>query len=241
MKKRRWGVWIALIITAVLLCTVAGVAYWQKNNIAALVNFMRYDETQLEEKMVESKKTVDEVVQSYEIDDLRDLTPEEEEKLREGKITVEEAFALMREPKTPEADTPPKSTASPEASSSSKTDPARGEKEIVSDYVGQMYRLKAEFIGKLGAAERRAIAEYRALTPEQKKTSKQSLITKYLGEGNALERSCDARVAEVLKNMTAELKGVNGDLSIIKTIQKAYDDEKMLKKSYYLSNYSAAF
>ena len=52
---------------------------------------------------------------------------------------------------------------------------------------------------------------------------------------NSLMSQCDGRVATLLGELESELRAAGGDLSIITTIKNAYENEKNLKKAYYMS------
>ena len=53
-----------------------------------------------------------------------------------------------------------------------------------------------------------------------------------------LEKTCDSEVDKVVTELEKKLKELKGDLGIIQTIRNAYEEEKELKKSYYLSLYN---
>jgi hypothetical protein len=53
-----------------------------------------------------------------------------------------------------------------------------------------------------------------------------------------LEKTCDSEVDKVVAELEKKLKELGGDLEIIQIIKDAYDEEKELKKSYYLSLYN---
>lgn len=78
-----------------LLALVLGVGIWQKQNVQALWEGMNYNEEQLKDQMETSKEKVQEALQEYEIQGIRDLTVEEEEKLMKGELSVEQALDLI--------------------------------------------------------------------------------------------------------------------------------------------------
>ncbi len=98
--------------------------------------------------------------------------------------------------------------------------------------------LKAQYIGKLGDLEKRAKAEYISLKKAGKAvSSKQSFVSAYVSEAAGLESQCDAQVDVILSSLQKELVRQGGDISLIKAIKKAYEEEKILKKSYYINTY----
>lgn len=101
--------------------------------------------------------------------------------------------------------------------------------------VGEIYGLRASFIGQLDGLLEQAKAEYGALSPAEREKQKKSLTNKYIGLAGGLESSCDAQMEAILGRMQKHLKATGGDSSLIKEIRKTYENEKALKKSYYMS------
>ena len=86
--------------------------------------------------------------------------------------------------------------------------------------------------------ERRAIADYKSLPKEKRGLAGQKyIISKYIKEAADLEKECDGIVDGILNYLKQELESTGEDTQIIKNIKKAYEDEKVLKKSYYLNSY----
>jgi hypothetical protein len=52
-----------------------------------------------------------------------------------------------------------------------------------------------------------------------------------------MESNCDKEVANVLSVLDAQLKALNGDTQIITILRDAYENEKAVKKAYYISLY----
>ena len=101
--------------------------------------------------------------------------------------------------------------------------------------VGEIYVLRASFVGQLDGLLQQAKAEYSALSPEQREKQKSSLTSKYIGLAGNLESSCDSQMEAILSRIQKHLKETGGDTSLIKEIRKVYENEKALKKSYYMS------
>ena len=143
-----------------------------------------------------------------------------------GEISVEEAV----EKKLKELDEINKQNDKIAPEVKKKTD------KIVSEKIIEFYSLKAYYLGQLGQMEARVKADYMAL-PEEKQNlvGKKELVSKYMSVATSLLNQCDAKVDALTKEMEAEIKAVGGDLSIIKLVKEAYENEKNLKKSYYIS------
>ena len=202
---------IISIILAFMFLTAGGLAFWQRQNIKALIVSTQYTNDELAEKIDENRKAVETIVETVVGEPVKDLTFEEEEQVRNGEITVEQAMESINASKPADA---------------------------VGEQMSQMYQLKAYYISRLGELERQAKADYSALPKEKRnKSGQQDILSKYLSAGASLERECDAKVEGVLSILQAELKKQNRDLEVIKTVRKAYEDEKVLKKSYYLNTY----
>ena len=87
--------------------------------------------------------------------------------------------------------------------------------------------------------EKQAKAEYGALSPEQREKQKNSLASKYIGLAGSLEANCDSQMEAILSRIQKHLKENGGDTSLVKEIRKVYENEKALKKSYYMSMMSS--
>lgn len=250
---KSWKKWLAGISIGVLVA-VLGVGIWQKENVHALWEGMNYTEDQLKNQMETSKEKVQESLEQYEIDGIRDLTVEEEEQLMKGEISIEEALDLImnRESESAikeeegsakkeglentEAPTTPTSSADSKVSTlSTETDkPEVG--QIVEKYVEKMYTLQATFLSELGAIEAKARAVFARLPKEERNLSTaQKLAPSFINEGLALESKCDSEVSSLLNSFEAELKEAGANTDIVKNMREAYQTQKRLKKAYYLS------
>jgi hypothetical protein len=159
---------------------------------------------------------------------LRQLTDDEKAQLSSGEITENEAAALMisaPEPVGDETDTPTEK-------------PPTEVEQKVSEQIARIYVLRDVMTSKIEGLLARAKAEYDALPAEERTNAKkQELGMKYLSEADTLESGCDAQMEALLKDLTNILKDYGGDTGIISEIRQAYKDEKITKKSYYLSKY----
>lgn len=122
--------------------------------------------------------------------------------------------------------------------SESKTSVDEANEEI-SELIGKMYVLKGQFEGELAGVESWTLSQYRALTKEQKKSTaaKMEIGNQALAKALSLEKSCDAQVEQILSQIKYLLEKTNQDTSLVNSIRSAYNNEKQLMKSYYISTY----
>lgn len=147
-------------------------------------------------------------------------------------------------PPTASPQTPAQTDASDRSESSSESvagSSAESQKQnrIIGNYVAKLYLYKAQYVAKLGQLEKSAKDEYSAL-PEEKQTAaeKKAILMSKISEAAALEKTCDEQVDQLLQSLSAELTEEGGDLSILDVIRDTYENEKALKKAYYLQKLS---
>lgn len=236
MKKRR-KLKIFLIILAVIVVTASGVLAWQWDNVRSVIYFMRYSEDDLDKMLDDNKKELDSALEGIGAQMPRELTEEELQALQEGTITQTDAVEISLGKTTLQEKIEQKKPKS-QVSSGSGGSTVLVTDSPVSNLVAQLYVLKSSYMGKLGGLEAQAKAEYSA-TPAAERTAgwKSSMISKYSGKVSALEGECDAKVEAVISQIKAELAKTGGDTSIIGKIRSAYENEKQIKKAYYLNTY----
>ena len=183
----------------------------------SLIAAVQYSNEEIAEKIENQKETVSEHIKAYTQNEINGFSHEEEERIRRGEVTAEQAFESMI--------------------GSTKTE-INDTSAIVGKSIEQLYLTKASYIGKLGELERRAVSDYKSLEKEKRGLKAQkTIISHYIKEAASLEKECDGIVDELLSSLKQQLISVGADTQIIKTIKKAYEDEKILKKSYYLNLY----
>ncbi len=108
----------------------------------------------------------------------------------------------------------------------------------LADLVAQVYVIQANFNATLNAFESRIISEYKALPAEQRTAStKAKIVSDNMAYVVGLEAQCDAQIKEVTDALTKLMTENNKDTSLVDSINKAYQNEKELKKAYYISLY----
>ena len=223
MKKRTI---IALTIFIVIIIAVIVLAIYQRNNISAIITTVSKTEEEIAVELDNSKKQLAEELEDKYSTMVDDLTADEEKKIMNGELSVEEAVESIN--KKYEAKKT-QNTNTNNNNSSSKVD------ELIGDKVIELYSLKAYYLGQLGQMEATVKREYSALPKEKKNLlGVKEIANKYMGTAMSLLNQCDSQVNELISQLEKELKSLNADTSIFKTIRDTYEKEKALKKAYYL-------
>lgn len=234
MKKRK----IVLIVIICILAACGALAAYQRDNISALIKSVNYSDEELNKMMEENKKKLETEISEKYPGVVVEFTEEEEKEIMSGEVTPEEIInkkVAELEKKQAEA----KNSGS--ASENSKNDAAKNKndkntEEAINKKIIEFYSLKAYYLGRLGQLEAGVKADYAAL-PESKRNlvGKKELATKYMSAATSLMNQCDAKVSALLSELESEIKANGGDTSVISTIKSAYENEKNLKKAYYMS------
>lgn len=242
---------ILITLLIIIAAAASGLLIWQHDNISALMSGLSSSSEDLAVKMDDQRNKLKSEVEKYVSEPIEDISAEDEEKLLKGEITVEEIadkynlpLDYMKDNGKETSDyvtgltgpVPGDNFNLEEHAYESNSGTADG---AIGDSVSKMYALKAKYVNKLGELERKVFEEYKNLPEEkQNKDSKYSLVMKNMNYAADLEQKCDSEVAAVLSNLEAELKKYNGDKEIIQILQNAYEEEKKVKKAYYLSLYN---
>lgn len=238
MKK---GQKITFVAIGMVLLGLGGVALWQRENLQAVYEAMYYNPEELGSQIQSTKQEVERVLEKYDLESIRRLTPEEEEQVKKGELSLEEAVERMMPTRNEEEvgakeegvesqDTPEaKPETTPQAVSKKESD-------LVKASTVKMYELQAKYLGLLGELEARGMQALRAIPSDQRTVKKMmSVGMPFMQEGLALESQCDGEVENVLHHLKEELVAIGADYDIVETMRQAYYTEKRLKKAYYLS------
>ncbi len=213
-----------MIITAVLIALFV----WQYDNIMAVVKVVSNTNEEIAKEIDDSKILLEENLKEQYPSVISDFTAEEERQIIKGELSVEDAVAGLN--KKYETAKDEKKSNQSQSVSSPEADALIGDKAI------ELYSLKAYYLGQIGQMEAAVKKEYAKLPKEEKNlVGKQALVNKYMSTALALLSQCDAQVEELLAELKGDLEELNADTTIIKTIRNAYENEKTLKKAYYLS------
>jgi len=224
---------VLVLLTALLVC--------QYGNLESLFLSVKYTDKELADQIEASKGMVNDVLPKYNDAIVRDFTLAEEEQIRKGEITPEEAVALLSVPLVGgEAVAEEESLAGKHNDQTQETLSSQKQQDaVIGRHIASMYSLKSSYLAKLGELEREAVAEYLALPEaEQNTMAKEKIIAENLRKAAALEQACDQQVDQVLSNLRQDLQSFGGNLDIVDTLKEAYRNEKSLKKAYYMKRFN---
>lgn len=249
MKRRKTILCTILVLLAVSL---AGLFWWQRDNLKAIHAATQHTSAELEEKLEENQQMIQEAVKAAGEVTVGEISEEDRQAFREGSMTQEELMERLTNGGEGEPREEPASTSRPE--SGGKTDAApetpdaaaageKSEESAESSYqkelsalIAKVYVLREEYTLALDTMYADAKAEYLALPAEKRTTTQLAKMAKgYLSRANALEKECDGKMDEVIRAMETLIRDNNGDLGLVDTVVYTYANEKSLKKSWYMS------
>lgn len=217
MKKRNV---IILTIFIIIILAITVMAIYQRNNISAVITSVSKTEEEIAKELDNSKKQLATELEEKYSTVVSDLTADEEKQIMKGELSVEEAVENINK-KYEEKKT--------NNNNASKVD------ELIGDKVIELYSLKAYYLGQLGQMEATVKREYSALPKEKKNLlGIKEIANKHMGTAMSLLNQCDKQVNDLISQLEKELKSLKADTSILKTIRDTYENEKALKKAYYL-------
>lgn len=245
MKKRTK---ILLGIAAVLAVAAGVLCVRQWNNITAARYTLTMDQDAVSSRIAENEAVLHEVLTEY---DLADYTPSEEEiaavasgekttqELAQEMVSAQAASSQAGEAGAPAASGTAASSAgsSGPVQSASPSAPAQPAAPSYDDQiraqVAMMYVLRSTFVSRLDELVNQAVFDY-ALAENFTRDGRMAAVTPYLDAVSTLEEECDAEVATVVAELRRLLKASGQDDSLAKKVEETYEEEKSLKKAYYL-------
>ncbi len=249
---------IALAVVGVVLVAGAVTVAMQLNNIKALSYMMTMDTGTLSQRAEENRKTLDKAMEDYQIPAYT-FSEEEMAQLASGELSEEEAASRLlgqsgsgetgttEEPAPSQSQAPSESpsasqapsasqSAAPSQSASQSGDNATQEAEAeLRQLVATMYVLQATYEGKLEAIVQEAIDEYTA--GEHTSENRTKIVYSKYDALTKLEKECDQKVADIVARMRELLKATGQSESLADEVQKTYEEEKSLKKAYYIREF----
>ena len=251
---------IALAVAGVVLVAGAVTVAVQWNNIKAVAYMMTMDTGTLSQRAEENRKTLDKAMEDYQIPSYT-FSEEEMSQLASGELSEEEAAARIlgenggttaepepsrsgapsQEP-SPSQSTPPSQSPSASQSAQPAQSADQGGETSAQDaeaelrqLVATMYVLQATYEGKLEAIVQEAIDEYTA--GEHTSENRTKVVYSKYDALTKLEQECDQKVADVVSRMRELLKATGQSESLADEVQRTYEEEKSLKKAYYIREF----
>ena len=238
MKRRKTILCTILVLLAVSL---AGLFWWQRDNLKAIHAATQHTSAELEEKLEENQQMIQEAVKAAGEVTVGEITEEDRQAFRDGSMTQEQLVERLTnggegEPR----EEPASSTSRPESDGKTPPEPPKPaentyQKEL-SALIARVYVLREEYTLALDTMYADAKAEYLALPTEKRtKTQLLKMARGYLSRASALEKECDGKMDEIVRAMEKLLRENDGDLGLVDTVVYTYANEKSLKKSWYMS------
>ena len=250
---------IALAVAGVVLVAGAVTVAVQWNNIKAVAHIMTMDTGTLSQRAEENRKTLDKAMEDYQIPSYT-FSEEEMSQLASGELSEEEAAARIlgenggtaepepsqsgapsQEP-SPSQSTPPSQSPSASQSAQPAQSADQGGETSAQDaeaelrqLVATMYVLQATYEGKLEAIVQEAIDEYTA--GEHTSENRTRIVYSKYDALTKLEQECDQKVADIVSRMRELLKATGQSESLADDVQRTYEEEKSLKKAYYIREF----
>lgn len=215
MKKKK----IILVILSIIIIFVGILIFRQWNNLQALRYAATYSEDELQEKLENNERAIDDILNKFPDMDISKLPKDAADMLNSGEITEDEAIAIITGNLTLDD-----IKAGKTASSSQNTN--------LKNLIAKVYVLRSTYTGKLNSLVSQAYAEYtengRNISP---------IADKYIALASDLEAECDSQMETLLSQIKEELDKKGESHEIISQIRSTYKSEKSIKKGELLSKY----
>lgn len=230
MKK---GVKIALGIAGVLVVGGAALATWQWNNLNALRYGLTLDRDTIDQKLQDNEQALNDAMAEYDIQGYT-FSQEEIAQLADGTLSTEKATKKLLEGQIPQAASP-EGASGQQGSASQEAEPQPETEKAIQEQIATMYVLRSTYVGKLEAIAQSAIDEY--VAGDHTEENRKQVVYDKLDQLTALEKECDAQVAQVVSRLRELLKEAGRDDSLAKQVEETYQNEKSLKKAAYLEKF----
>ena len=108
--------------------------------------------------------------------------------------------------------------------------------DIVAKYTAKLYGIRGAYQGRVNGIISSAKSEFAALPAEQRTRSAQNaILASKMGQAEALEAECDAKVEAMLGEMSAELSAAGQSTDAVGQLRSYYQDAKASQKAAYLA------
>lgn len=229
--KIRYAVFAVL---AALLIAGGTVVHSHWSMIKMVYNGLSVDASQIEQQIDENETKTNEVLSKITDKQFHTLSAENRKQLANGQLTKDNAIKLIKGVPLEEQ------TDNNDDKNSQSGDELAEQIEFTAqdDIIAEIYLLRAEYLNEIDKLIESGKQKIKSIPQAERSFSKQlDLANEIANEGNELEKSCDARMDELLDRLETELKNNNGDTGVIKEIKELYKNEKELKKAQLVSTY----
>jgi len=264
MKKISRKMTVLIILLSVLLVLLLAVGLVVYRYYSALAGFYK-GATQSSEAVQSQKAENDKKAQDL-LNDLvpevtyRDLTDEERAMLESGLLSEEDALALIRgETLAPavtaaepvETTEPAETTAEPVETTSAPVTTAKPAETTAAEttvnasarqeeIIAEIYLLRATYLNEIDKLIKDTKQMYIDLPKEEKTlANKMKIVEKMIPKGNKLEDDCDARMEELLSELTGILQQQGASTAIVDEIRATYNEQKELKLAELYQQYGS--
>lgn len=242
MKKRY--IFLCILVIFVVLATI--LAWVNFDNIKAIYKAIQYDTHEIENRLVENEKKSSEMLEKYNHSKINPLSDEDSEKLTKGELTEEEAINLVlgkvessgqeTTDKNEVVQSKPSQTTETEQN---QTQMSEEDENRLGELIAKVYVLKAKYNKLIHQENYEAADDFYTLPKEQQtKDKKYELGAVFMRNVLKLQDQCDAEMEQIFSEMETLLKANNMTLELVDEIKTAYQEEKELKKAYYVNKYT---
>jgi len=249
---------LSLIVVVIVIIFLA-LFLWQFDNIKSVYYWYKYDNQNVSEMIDKKNEEVDKYLKDKSKLNVRQST-ETEQKLHQEEIITDDELVDVLTGKTDVKDmfgqnielddsknfvdefgnTITKEELEDSKKESELNSDKKSSEQRAAECVARMYVLKSNFESRLGALYEQAKQDYISVPNSQRSARKTEVVKKVYSRAVALENECDAQVEVVLAELDSILKKNGQDRALVSKIRKAYNDEKSLKKAYYLNLFNRA-
>ncbi len=243
MKKRYVFLLVVLVILFLILAIAGFWVYKNWNTVSTMYYVFTGKGEQVQVNKTDTDKRAEEAIKDFGIEGIRPLNDEEIEKLNSGELTEEEAIDIVlgKKDESPDASTSqkPSDSETNKPSNNFTAEEIKQKNDEIAGLIGKMYVLKAKFNTELSSLEGWVNSEwwklYEQYGEEIPSNEKMKVGSEAYSKALALEDECDGQVKTILDRLTVLLKETGQNTKLVSEIQAAYENEKMVAKSHYMS------
>lgn len=240
MKKR----YIFITILAFFVVAIGVLAWVNADNIKAIYKATQYNTEEIEKQIQESEKKNTEILQQYNKENIKPLSEEDSEKLTKGELTEQEAIDLVlgrtQEPeKVEEITTNPQQQPPQQQPEQQQPQMSVEDEDRLGELIAKAYVLKGKYNKLISDENYRAASDFYSLPKDQQtKEKKYERGVTFMRNVLRLQDECDGEMNKIFTEMTDILKRNNMTTELVDEIKKAYEEEKELKKAYFVNKYT---